>query len=118
VLLFTRRAVERAYHHIVILHPSDPQLEIARIGWAVVVHGLQAEHKMNDRGTHSRRETRRGMCISHNLLTWVMTRPETESLLTQVGHEEYLRALGLNERQTRTVMYVKERGKIRNREYR
>jgi hypothetical protein len=47
-----------------------------------------------------------------------MTRPETESLLTQVGHEEYLRALGLNERQTRTVMYVKERGKIRNREYR
>lgn len=32
--------------------------------------------------------------------------------------EEYLRGLGLNERQIRAVMYVKEKGKITNREYR
>jgi ATP-dependent DNA helicase RecG len=31
--------------------------------------------------------------------------------------EEYLRELGLNERQIRAVLYVKERGKITNREY-
>jgi len=31
--------------------------------------------------------------------------------------EEYLRQLGLNERQIKAVMYVKERGKIANREY-
>jgi ATP-dependent DNA helicase RecG len=31
--------------------------------------------------------------------------------------EEYLRGLGLNERQIRAVMYVKERGRITNREY-
>lgn len=32
--------------------------------------------------------------------------------------EEYLRGLGLNERQIKAVMYVKEKGKITNREYR
>jgi len=32
--------------------------------------------------------------------------------------EEYLRNLGLNERQIKAVMYVKERGKITNKEYR
>ena len=32
--------------------------------------------------------------------------------------EEYLRKLGLNERQIKAVMYVKEKGKITNREYR
>jgi len=31
--------------------------------------------------------------------------------------EEYLRGLGLKERQIRAVMYVKERGRITNREY-
>ena len=31
--------------------------------------------------------------------------------------EEYLRNLGLNERQIRAVIYVKEKGKITNREY-
>jgi ATP-dependent DNA helicase RecG len=31
--------------------------------------------------------------------------------------EEYLRELGLNERQIRAVMYVNERGRITNREY-
>ncbi|GFP34529.1 ATP-dependent DNA helicase RecG, partial [Candidatus Hakubella thermalkaliphila] len=31
--------------------------------------------------------------------------------------EEYLRNLGLNERQIRAVMYVKEKGKITNEEY-
>ena len=31
--------------------------------------------------------------------------------------EEYLRELGLNERQIKAVMYVKKRGKITNREY-
>jgi len=31
--------------------------------------------------------------------------------------EEYLRSLGLNERQIKAVMYVKERGKITNKEY-
>lgn len=32
--------------------------------------------------------------------------------------EEYLRGLGLNERQIKAVMYVKERGRITNKEYR
>ena len=32
--------------------------------------------------------------------------------------EEYLRSLGLNERQIKAVMFVKEKGKITNREYR
>lgn len=32
--------------------------------------------------------------------------------------EEYLRGLGLNERQIKAVMYVKEKGKITNKEYR
>lgn len=32
--------------------------------------------------------------------------------------EEYLRGLGLNERQIKAVMYVKEKGRITNREYR
>ena len=32
--------------------------------------------------------------------------------------EEYLRNLGLNERQIKAVMYVKEKGKITNKEYR
>ncbi|MEO0131209.1 MAG: ATP-binding protein, partial [candidate division WOR-3 bacterium] len=32
--------------------------------------------------------------------------------------EEYLRKMGLNERQIKAVMYVKEKGKITNREYR
>ena len=32
--------------------------------------------------------------------------------------EEYLRKKGLNERQIKAVMYVKEKGKITNREYR
>jgi|Deesub1362B_J571_1020462.scaffolds.fasta_scaffold00997_4 ATP-dependent DNA helicase RecG len=32
--------------------------------------------------------------------------------------EEYLRSLGLNERQIKAVMYVKEKGRITNREYR
>jgi len=32
--------------------------------------------------------------------------------------EEYLRELGLNERQIKAVMYVKEKGKITNKEYR
>jgi len=32
--------------------------------------------------------------------------------------EEYLRNLDLNERQIKAVMYVKEKGKITNREYR
>jgi len=31
--------------------------------------------------------------------------------------EEYLRKLGLNERQIKTVMYVKEKGGITNKEY-
>jgi len=31
--------------------------------------------------------------------------------------EEYLRKLGLNERQIKAVMYVKERGRITNKEY-
>ncbi len=31
--------------------------------------------------------------------------------------EEYLRRLGLNERQIKAVMYVKKHGKITNREY-
>jgi len=31
--------------------------------------------------------------------------------------EEYLRELGLNERQIKAVMYVKKRGKITNKEY-
>lgn len=31
--------------------------------------------------------------------------------------EEYLRSLGLNERQIKTVMYVKEKGRIANKEY-
>jgi len=31
--------------------------------------------------------------------------------------EEYLRKLGLNERQIKAVMYVRERGKITNKEY-
>ncbi len=31
--------------------------------------------------------------------------------------EEYLRQLGLNERQIKAVMYVKERGRITNKEY-
>ncbi len=31
--------------------------------------------------------------------------------------EEYLRKLGLNERQIKAVMYVKEKGRITNREY-
>lgn len=35
-----------------------------------------------------------------------------------IYNEEYLRKMGLNERQIRAVMYVKERGKITNREYR
>ena len=32
--------------------------------------------------------------------------------------EEYLRSLGLNERQINAVAYVKEKGKITNKEYR
>jgi ATP-dependent DNA helicase RecG len=32
--------------------------------------------------------------------------------------EEYLRQLGLNERQIKAVMYVKEKGRIMNKEYR
>jgi len=32
--------------------------------------------------------------------------------------EEYLAKLGLNERQIKAVMYVKEKGKVTNREYR
>lgn len=32
--------------------------------------------------------------------------------------EEYLHKLGLNDRQVKAVMYVKERGKITNKEYR
>jgi len=35
-----------------------------------------------------------------------------------IYNEGYLRKMGLNERQIRAVMYVKERGKITNREYR
>ncbi len=35
-----------------------------------------------------------------------------------IYNEEYLRSLGLNERQIRAVMYVKEKGRITNREYR
>ena len=31
--------------------------------------------------------------------------------------EEYLKQLGLNERQIKAVMYVKEKGKITNKEY-
>ena len=31
--------------------------------------------------------------------------------------EEYLRKLGLNERQIKAVMYVKEKGSVTNREY-
>ena len=31
--------------------------------------------------------------------------------------EEYLRSLGLNERQIKAVMYVKEKGRITNKEY-
>ncbi|MEM4314301.1 MAG: ATP-binding protein [Thermoplasmata archaeon] len=34
-----------------------------------------------------------------------------------IYNEEYLRKLGLNERQVRAVIYVKEKGKITNREY-
>ncbi len=34
-----------------------------------------------------------------------------------IYNEEYLRSLGLNERQIKAVMYVKERGKISNTEY-
>ncbi len=37
--------------------------------------------------------------------------------LKDVYTEEYLRNLGLNERQIKAVMYVKERGRITNREY-
>ncbi len=35
-----------------------------------------------------------------------------------IYNEEYLRSLGLNERQIKAVMYVKENGRITNREYR
>ena len=38
--------------------------------------------------------------------------------LKDVYTEEYLQKLGLNERQIKAVMYVKERGRITNREYR
>jgi len=38
--------------------------------------------------------------------------------LKDVYTEEYLQKLGLNERQIKALMYVKERGKITNREYR
>ena len=41
----------------------------------------------------------------------------TLMLLKDVYTEEYLKKLGLNERQIKAVMYVKERGKITNREY-
>jgi ATP-dependent DNA helicase RecG len=34
-----------------------------------------------------------------------------------VFNEEYLRGLGLNERQIKAVLYVKEKGKITNKEY-
>ena len=35
----------------------------------------------------------------------------------QIYTEEYLREMGLNERQIKAVMYVKENGKITNMEY-
>ncbi len=35
-----------------------------------------------------------------------------------IYNEEYLRSLGLNERQIKAVLYVKEKGRITNREYR
>ena len=38
--------------------------------------------------------------------------------LKDVYTEEYLQKLGLNERQIKAVMYVKEKGRITNREYR
>jgi len=34
-----------------------------------------------------------------------------------IYNEEYLRKLGLNERQIKAVLYVKERGKITNKDY-
>ncbi|NQE44523.1 hypothetical protein C5S31_00695 [ANME-1 cluster archaeon GoMg2] len=37
--------------------------------------------------------------------------------MKDVYTEEYLREVGLNERQIKAVMYVKERGRITNREY-
>ena len=37
--------------------------------------------------------------------------------MKEVYTEEYLREVGLNERQIKAVMYVKERGRIKNREY-
>jgi ATP-dependent DNA helicase RecG len=40
------------------------------------------------------------------------------TFLKDIYTEEYLRGLGLNERQIKAVMHVKERGKITNREYR
>ena len=42
----------------------------------------------------------------------------TLMFLKDVYTEEYLRKLGLSERQIKAVMYVKEKGRITNREYR
>jgi len=42
----------------------------------------------------------------------------TLMFLKDVYTEEYLQKLGLNERQIKAVMYVKEKGRITNREYR
>ena len=41
----------------------------------------------------------------------------TLMFLKDVYTEEYLQKLGLNERQIKAVMYVKEKGRITNREY-
>jgi ATP-dependent DNA helicase RecG len=58
-------------------------------------------------------------------ISWELPEPEFEFTGTSLVvtfwksklTEEYLNSLGLNERQTKAVMYVKEQGKITNKEY-